>query len=259
MSSRIETNETEEDRQARDLAARMMTSFGQLFEVAYRKGREDERKLSKDVRFADLEAHAATLSAQATQYLNERNHVEETCRMHSARVIDLEKRAGTDRADATRAILENGKLQSRIENLEKQLTAANDRIIRDDMARREPETVQDYVDAVQVFGFAEMAYEAWRELPATQQPTKPWDKLSGPERNEWRAIMAPVVECVRAEKSASITDTTKPTKPARAEGNVNRSSEKKIVINIETDGRPLSDPLVVAEVEKLLAHVKGES
>lgn len=120
-------------------------------------------------------------------------------------------------------------------------------------ARREVESGHYYNAAFDGVDYGKVAYERFRELPATPKDAASWDRLKGAERNEWRAIVEPVVERVRAEKSrpsivaddetierfavivgenggeslssaemeritkaviASITDTTKPTKPA---------------------------------------------
>jgi len=203
-------------------------------------------------KITELEAHTSTLTTLANQYKAERDSLEETCRMHSARVIELEKQRDSSFAEteverlkdkADNLLFDKLRAVERITELEKQLTAAN--------ASREPKTIQDHADTYQA-SYAEMAYEAWQNLPATPKETKLWGMLKVHERNEWRAIVEPVVERVRAEKGrgamvadkqtveriaaiigenggeslnsaemeriaraviASITDTTKPTKP----------------------------------------------
>ena len=171
---------------------------------------------AKASRIAELEAHAATLTGLASQYKADRDSLEETRRMHSARVIELEKQLP---------------------------------------ARRDVESDHYYNAAFDGVDYGKVAYERFRELPATPKDAAPWDRLKGAERNEWRAIVEPVVERVRAEKSRpsivadnetierfavivgenggeslssaemeriakavieTITDTTKPTKPAMA-------------------------------------------
>lgn len=193
------------------------------------------------------------------------------------------KLVGTDRMEATAAILENGRLQSRIAELTAPVVVdgktpgqvahegfheewAKPKKFREDtpFPQQSLEVRKNWEAAaaavIRAFGpqsaadtyqssYAELAYEAWQNLPATPKETKLWGMLKGAERNEWRAIVGPVVERVRAETNewaaaeglrrvqekltydddpsgyfrgiiaaeiASITDTTKPTKPSQA-------------------------------------------
>ncbi len=213
---------------------------------------EHEERGMYQSRCADLEAHAATLTGLANQYKAERNSLEETCRMHSARVVELEKRIEEQKAGCATLHAECERLGKEVVYQRKLYEEAID---NKPPARRDVESDHYYNAAFDGVDYGKVAYERFRELPATPKDAAPWDRLKGAERNEWRAIVEPVVERARAEKSrapidaddetierfavivgenggeslssaemeriakaviASITDTTKPTKPARA-------------------------------------------